>query len=140
MANAVCEPGPSGWKTLRLAHLFVIAGLSVAALATAPDQARSQDAAIRLAQQRYIVPQRPKPEPAPPPVAPVDSTSALGQALVACDKEATTHLRSSGPEERSYARSLLQGTRASGLCLQRAHRRGEVPHRLLYQNRRCQIS
>ncbi len=90
MANAVCEPGPSGWKTLRLARLFVIAGLSVAALATVPDQARSQDAAIRLAQQRYIVPQRPKPEPAPPPVAPVDSTSALGQALVACDKEATT--------------------------------------------------
>jgi hypothetical protein len=90
VANDVCTLRPLGRNTLRVTRLFAIAGLSVAALATVPEQARSQDAAIRLAQQRYILPQRPKLEPAAAPVAPVDSTSALGQALAACDKDAAT--------------------------------------------------
>ena len=50
------------------------------------DKARSQDAQGRFTQ-RYVVPQKPKP--AVPPVSPtVESTSALGQALAACEKDA----------------------------------------------------
>jgi hypothetical protein len=58
--------------------------LAVAALVS--DKARSQDAQGRFTQ-RYVVPQKPKP--AVPPVSPtVESTSALGQALAACEKDA----------------------------------------------------
>jgi hypothetical protein len=50
------------------------------------DKGRSQDAQGRFTQ-RYVVPQKPKP--AVPPVSPtVESTSALGQALAACEKDA----------------------------------------------------
>jgi hypothetical protein len=58
--------------------------LAVAALVS--DKGRSQDAQGRFTQ-RYVVPQKPKP--AVPPVSPtVESTSALGQALAACEKDA----------------------------------------------------
>jgi hypothetical protein len=90
VAKDVCKPRPFCGKILRVTRLLAIAGVSVAALATVPEQARSEDAAIRLAQQRYIVPQRPKLEQTAAPAAPVDSASALGQALAACDKDATS--------------------------------------------------
>jgi hypothetical protein len=84
MANCVCEPQGSISKTFGLARLFVIAGLSAAALAFASDNARSQDAPGRFTQ-RYVVPQKPKLGPDSPPV---ETTSALGQALAACEKDA----------------------------------------------------
>jgi hypothetical protein len=89
MASDWCKLRPLGPKTFSLARVGVIAGLSVAALATVPDQARSQDLPNRYVQ-RYVVPQRPNPAAAPAaPAAPaVESTSALGQALAACEKEA----------------------------------------------------
>ncbi len=89
MGNNGSEPRPFGRKALRFAQVSVIAGLSAAALASAPDQAYSQDATVRFAQ-RYVAPQRPRVEPAAPaiPVTPLDTSSALGQALGACDKDA----------------------------------------------------
>lgn len=86
MAICVREPRCFGSKAFSLARLIVVCGLSVAVVALVSDKARSQDAQGRFTQ-RYVVPQKPKP--AVPPVSPtVESTSALGQALAACEKDA----------------------------------------------------
>jgi len=86
MAICVREPRCFGSKAFSLARLIVVCGLSVAVVALVSDKARSQDAQGRFTQ-RYVVPQKPKP--AVPLVSPtVESTSALGQALAACEKDA----------------------------------------------------
>jgi hypothetical protein len=86
MAVCVREPWCFGSKAFSLARLIVVCGLSLAVAALVSDKARSQDAQGRFTQ-RYVVPQKPKP--AVPPVSPtVESTSALGQALAACEKDA----------------------------------------------------
>lgn len=85
MANDGSELRPFGSRTFCLARLSVIAGLSVAALMAVPDQARSQDPRYV---QRFAVPQKPKPAATVSPT--VESTSALGQALAACDKDAAS--------------------------------------------------
>lgn len=86
MAICVREPWCFGSKAFSLARLIVVCGLSVAVVALVSDKARSQDAQGRFTQ-RYVVPQKPKP--AVPLVSPtVESTSALGQALAACEKDA----------------------------------------------------
>jgi hypothetical protein len=89
MRNDTLEPRPFGRNTLRFAHRFVLAGLAAAALATATEQARSQDVPTTRWVQRYVAPQKPKIEAATP-VAPIDTNSALGQALAACDKDGTS--------------------------------------------------
>jgi hypothetical protein len=86
MANIASGPRPFGSKSFSLARVSVIAGLSIATLATVPDHARSQDLPNRYYAQRYVAPQRPNPVPAAAPA--VESTSALGQALTACEKDA----------------------------------------------------
>src|ERR1700719_4114606 len=86
MAICVREPRCFGSKAFSLARLIVVCGLSVAVVALVSDKARRQDAQGSLTQ-RYVVPQ--KPNPAVPLVSPtVESTSALGQALAACEKDA----------------------------------------------------
>jgi hypothetical protein len=91
MADDGCKLRPFGSKTFGLARVSVIAGLSIAVLATVPGQARSQDLPGRYVQ-RYVAPQRPAaapvPVPLPAPAPALESTSALGQALAACEKEA----------------------------------------------------
>ena len=89
MAYHGAELRPFGSKFLSLVRFSVAAGLAVAALATVPDQVHSQDLPNRYVQ-RYVAPQRPNPVPAaaPAPVPAVESTSALGQALTACEKDA----------------------------------------------------
>jgi hypothetical protein len=86
MANVASEPRPFGLRIFSVARVSLLAGLSLAALATVPDRARSQDLPNRYVQ-RYVAPQRPIPA-APAAVPAVESTSALGQALAACEKEA----------------------------------------------------
>jgi len=88
MAICVREPWCFGSKAFSLARLIVVCGLSVAVVALVSDKARSQDAQGRFTQ-RFGVQQRPRPAPVPAPASPtVESTSALGQALAACEKDA----------------------------------------------------
>jgi hypothetical protein len=87
MAICVREPWCFGSKVFSLARLIVVCSLSVAVVALVSDKARSQDAQGRFTQ-RFGVQQRPRPAPVPAPASPtVESTSALGQGLAACDKE-----------------------------------------------------
>ncbi len=86
MANCVRDPHCFGSKAFSLARLFAICGLSVAVVALVSDKARSQDAQGRFVQ-RFGVQQRLKPAPAPASPT-IESTSALGQALAACEKDA----------------------------------------------------
>jgi hypothetical protein len=88
MANVASEPRPFGSVIFSLARIAVVGGLAVAALATVPDHARSQDLPNRYYVQRYVAPQRPTPAAAPAPAPTVESTSALGQALTACEMDA----------------------------------------------------
>lgn len=86
MANDASEPLPFGSKPSSLVRLSIVVGLSFAALTTLPGQARSQDLPNRFVQ-RFVVPQKPKPDATLSPA--IESTSALGQALTACEKDAT---------------------------------------------------
>jgi hypothetical protein len=88
MAYCAGDPHYFGSKAVSLARLIVVCGVFTAVVALVPDKARSQDAQGRLTQ-RFGVQQRPRPVPVPAPASPtVESTSALGQALAACEKDA----------------------------------------------------
>jgi hypothetical protein len=86
MANDACEPLSFGSKPLSLVRLSVVVGLSVAVLMAGLGQASSQDFPNRFAQ-RFGVQPKPRPDATVTPA--IEATSALGQALAACEKDAT---------------------------------------------------
>jgi hypothetical protein len=86
MADDACKLPSFGLKPWNLARLGVVVGLSVAVLTAGLGQAHSQDYPNRFVQ-RFGVQPKPKPDATLTPA--IEATSALGQALTACEKDAT---------------------------------------------------
>jgi hypothetical protein len=85
-ANDACEPLSFGSKPLSLVRLSVVVGLSVAVLMAGLGKASSQDFPNRFVQ-RFGVQPKPRPDATVTPA--IEATSPLGQALAACEKDAT---------------------------------------------------